>query len=204
MHRPRTAIRSVADNSDDSVQGQTHKRLAVAAGRLYRDRCTSATMTSATTSLLAIAMTLTTGACGHPDRQLPHWVYGYCHTLERQLKDAADRYRQRGAELEANQALTSEQREQIEFDLSMNSVGVSEDVRRARVSDFNDRALFCLTVHRLDDQQLENLEVRLQTVRESLYGAVMSGKMPTAAKTADLLEQFHALAQEIDAAPLKN
>jgi hypothetical protein len=86
----------------------------------------------------------------------------------------------------------------------MNSVGVSEDVRRARVSDFNDRALFCLTVHRLDDQQLENLEVRLQTVRESLYGAVMSGKMPTAAKTADLLEQFHALAQEIDAAPLKN
>ena len=133
---------------------------------------------------------------------LARLAHGYCFDLEENIARAAARHRQLAPAIDEKR-LSAEQLERANDDLAMSSIGNTAESRRARLLDFESHFQFCKAIHVMDDAQEKQFATRWQTLREQLGQSIGTGEMPSAAATADLLDQLHTVVHELDALPMK-
>jgi len=157
------------------------------------------------TLIVSLLMSLGAVACSHPPdaSKLDVSVSSYCRGLELELHDAAMEHRKLAPAIDEKR-LSEDQLERANGELGLTSIGNTPETRRARLRDFESRLGFCQRVRGMDAAQASRFEERLGALHEGLKQDVMSGAMPSAARTADLLDQMTALAHEVNGLPLQH
>jgi len=134
--------------------------------------------------------------------ELAELANGYCFGLETDLQEAAQRHGQLASAIDENR-LSPDQLQRADDDLAVLSIGNTVESRRARLRDFESRFNYCESVRQVDAKTVADRTARLQTLHEGLSQNIWTHTMPTAAKTAELLDQFRALVHEVNASPMK-
>lgn len=154
-------------------------------------------------SLVVVAFVVAVGACKRDQpSDLQQLVHGYCYDLESSLASAAKRHRQLAPALDENR-LSSDQLKRANLDLAVTSVGNTAEVRGAKVQELALRFTYCAAFHVIDDAHETDLETRVAKIREALNEDVFTAAMPSATKTAELLDQFRDAVHEVNGFPLK-
>lgn len=122
----------------------------------------------------------------------------YCHGLMLELERAAAEYKKTAPQLEE---MPTDQRQRAERSLQVESIGVSEDVRREKLRDVQRRLDFCTVARKIDAKKITALQVRTNEFVEQLLPN-LDGQLPSHDDAVKALDQLAAVARDIDTLPL--
>lgn len=135
-------------------------------------------------------------SCSGHDSKLRERVESYCSQLRSDLTQARSEYSKLAPEL--GTATSQPARDRVEALLAIESVGATEQVRRARVRDISNRLQFCARVRQIDDARFSDVQVRSEKLVEQLTAP---DALEHPEKTVELLGHYSALLTEVEAVP---